>query len=204
MEIHAIFPYPIGITHLPRDFSKSELNFFNKELENFEQNIGNYMSINQTILDAGPMKKLKTWLLNEVKDYINEWNPPLYDTVQPYITYSWMTLTKKGEFHHAHYHPNSYVSGVLYIEADALHDKIIFEPPIFPTISYNPKKWTLYNSEEWFFTTQSKQLLLFPSNLRHSVKIKTQDTDRIALAFNTFLKGPLGHGTNNQLNGLNL
>jgi hypothetical protein len=42
----------------------------------------------------------------------------------PYITQSWANYTKKNQYHHTHEHPNSFISGVLYINANEAHDKI--------------------------------------------------------------------------------
>ena len=46
--------------------------------------------------------------------------------VKPYITQSWLNYTRANQFHHRHEHPNSFVSGVLYINADKATDRINF------------------------------------------------------------------------------
>ena len=39
-------------------------------------------------------------------------------TIEIYITISWINYTETNQYHHAHSHPNSVISGVYYIETD--------------------------------------------------------------------------------------
>ena len=51
----------------------------------------------------------------------------------------------------------------------------------------------MWNSDNWIFSINNNQLVLFPSWLEHSVpKNKKASADRISISFNTFVRGNLG------------
>jgi predicted 2-oxoglutarate/Fe(II)-dependent dioxygenase YbiX len=50
----------------------------------------------------------------------------------------------------------------------------------------------MYNSDTWWLGVKTYDIVLFPSNLTHSVDSVTSDETRISLAFNSFIKGVLG------------
>ena len=56
-----------------------------------------------------------------------------------------------------------------------------------------PKEYNDYNTDEVDFKVGTGELLLFPSSLQHRVTVKKTETPRISLAFNSFVKGELGH-----------
>jgi hypothetical protein len=51
------------------------------------------------------------------------------------LTQSWLNYTKPGQFHHKHAHPNSFISGVLYMKAARQRDKIYFYKDGYKQIS---------------------------------------------------------------------
>jgi ectoine hydroxylase-related dioxygenase (phytanoyl-CoA dioxygenase family) len=56
----------------------------------------------------------------------------------------------------------------------------------------DPKKYNNLNSETFLLPCTSGELILFPSNLKHSVPINQGDEDRISMSFNTFSIDTLG------------
>ena len=85
-----------------------------------------------------------------------------------------------------------FLSGVLYIDADEKNDKIFFYEDGYKQIKIPPKEWNLFNSESWYFTVKTAQIVVFPSHLTHMVEAKAGDNRRCSLAFNTFLRGKIG------------
>jgi len=73
---------------------------------------------------------------------------------------------------------------------------IVFHSP-YNVYSLNPiinipfKKWNQYNSKVWTLPVKENQLLLFSSNLSHSVEQNKSSETRICLAFNILVKGDL-------------
>jgi uncharacterized protein (TIGR02466 family) len=189
-EISAIFPTPVYLQKF-RNFSKKEILFVNKIKKNVSKNAGNLVSKDNYILNNKIFNEIKKELLVYINDYFNSIIVP-DNKIKPYITQSWINYTEKGQFHHSHEHPNSIVSGVLYINADKNNDQIIFYKRHFPEIKINTKKYNLFNSTSWTFKIQTGDLILFPSGLTHKVDFKEGDNTRISLAFNVFIKGKIG------------
>lgn len=189
-EITAIFPTPIYITKF-RNFTKEEINFVNKIKKNVSKNTGNIVSTDNYVLNNKIFNKIKKELLNYVNDYFNSIIIPSNE-IKPYITQSWLNYTDEGQFHHSHEHPNSIVSGVLYINADKNNDQIKFYKRHYPEIKINSNQYNLFNSTSWNFKVETGDLILFPSGLTHNVDSKVGNNTRISLAFNTFIKGKIG------------
>ena len=162
-------------------------------------NIGNRSSASSLVLDDERLSDLKKWFKKCVHDYFHN-VLHVKDDITPYITSSWLNSTEKGQFHHEHFHTNSIVSAVFYIDINEGTDNIVFHKPTNP-ISINVKnnEFNQYNAESCSVVAQTGMLILFPSSLRHSVPPVTSDKPRVSLSFNTFVKGSLGGEENNNL-----
>jgi uncharacterized protein (TIGR02466 family) len=190
-KIIEIFPTPLYLTGLERDFNESELLFFKNEEKNSIQNIGNKSSKNFNVLDEINLKTLKNDLNLMIQNYFKTIINPKYDII-PYITQSWLNFTNENEFHHVHNHQNSIVSGVLYINTDENLDSIKFSKTLFETLYISPKNFNKYNSSTWVVNVINNLVILFPSYLQHSVEQKKGNNKRISLAFNVFARGFFG------------
>ncbi len=189
--IHGLFPTPIYITKLTRQFSNKENKFIEKSKLDTYKNEGNLTSNDNCILNSKTFISLKKELDEIIKDYFNKVISPS-NNIKPYITQSWLNYTEQTQYHHTHAHPNSLVSGVLYINADKDNDKIKFFKPMYQIIKPEIKEYNLYNSETWWFPVETLDVVLFPSSLTHRVEVKQGTNTRISLAFNTFIKGTVG------------
>jgi uncharacterized protein (TIGR02466 family) len=192
--INSIFPTPIYISKLNRNFTPLELKFVDKSKKNFTKNDGNITSKNNYILNEKPFENIKKELDLRVKDYFKKVISST-EKITPYITQSWLNYTETNQFHHKHAHPNSLVSGVFYINCHEELDKIKFFDDKYKTIKLETKDWNLYNSESWWFTVKTGDIIMFPSSLTHMVETKEGTNTRISLAFNVFVKGTLGDNT---------
>ena len=193
-EISGVFPIPVYISNLDRPFTKEEMQIFTTAEKKVVPNAGNITSANNYILNEKGMKNLKDILTAHVTEYIKRIHAPKYPMV-PYITQSWANYTKKNQYHHTHEHPNSFISGVLYINANEAHDKITLHKKGYQQIKPVPTEWNWYNSDSWFYTVKTGMIILFPSGTTHNVETKEGDNKRISLAFNTFFKGTMGENT---------
>jgi len=194
-NINGIFPTPIYISKLDRKLTPLELKFVDKNKKDFYKNDGNITSNNNYILNEKPFANIKKELYLRVQDYFNKVLSTT-DAVTPYITQSWLNYTETNQYHHKHAHPNSLVSGVFYINCHEEHDKIKFFNDNYKTIKLEIKDWNLYNSESWWFTVKTGDVILFPSSLTHMVETKQGENTRISLAFNVFIKGTIGNNKN--------
>ncbi len=192
--IENLFPIPVYITSMERGFTKQELQFVNEQKKHCFKNQGNINTKDTYILNRKEFKNLKKFLEKHCKDYLNKVICPK-NKIELYITQSWLNYTEANEYHHKHEHPNSVVSGVLYLDADEVNDKILFTSsrayqltaPVVSKKEFNP-----WNSETWWFPVKTGDLFMFPSSTTHQVETKKGNNTRISLAFNTFYKGILG------------
>ena len=189
--IHPLFATPIYITQLKRKFSNTEYKFIEKSKIKPQKNEGNITSNENYILNTKSFSNLKKELAKMVKDYFHNVMSVSND-VDPYITQSWLNYTDTNQYHHKHSHPNSIVSGVLYINVDKENDKIKFFKSDYQLIKLPVKEYNLWNSHSWWFPVEIGELFLFPSSLTHMVENKQGTNTRISLSFNTFVKGTIG------------
>ena len=106
------------------------------------------------------------------------------------ITESWINYTSPGEFHHLHYHPNSFISGVFYFKTIP-DDSIVFVKTVKGMFEIEPNNYNYLNSDSWALPVKTGDLLLFPSTLQHQVDKNKSNDVRISLSFNTFIKGDI-------------
>jgi len=193
--INGIFPTPIYTSKIYRELTPLELKFVDKSKKDFYKNDGNITSNNNYILNEKPFSNLKKELDLRVQDYFEKVISPS-NNITPYITQSWLNYTETNQYHHKHAHPNSLVSGVFYINCNEEHDKIKFFNDNYKTLKLEVKDWNMWNSESWWFSVKTGDIILFPSSLTHMVETKQGDNTRISLAFNVFIKGTVGNNKN--------
>jgi len=192
--LSGIFPCPVYTVNRNLELSPEE----DKDIEDIikeglNKSTANACSVNTYIFN-NKLKEIKQFCEQQIKIYAKEVTSAKED-LDFYITQSWLNITKPGENHHGHAHPNSFISGVFYISTEET-DAITFYDPnyiIKNIIEIPPKEFNVFNSPTWFFTANINELVLFPSWLSHSViSNEKATTDRISLSFNTFVRGTFG------------
>ena len=200
-NVIGLFPTPVQISSIP--FKLSDLETKELTQVKLKENRGNKVSVNSYILKNNKiLEKLNSWFLEEINAYKENIICP-YFSLDLYISQSWINISKKGQWHHRHRHPNSVLSGVFYIQSNE-SDKIYFQKGGYEQINIPVKegKFNLFNSTSWWLENTPGNLLLFPSSLAHEVPSVEGHKDRISLSFNTFVKGVIGD--EKSLTGLNL
>lgn len=120
---------------------------------------------------------------NLVKDFSGTFN----------ILNHWVNINSKGDFNRHHSHPDSILSGVMWLKCKDNSGDIVFESPnafvhhriikrlnddfcnenhVVKALNIKPKEG---------------QIILFPSDLIHFVLENKEDSDRISIAFNVEL-----------------
>jgi len=193
--INGIFPTPVYMSKLDRELTSKELSFIDNTKLDTYNNEGNKTSNENYILNNEEFKSLKEELDARVQDYFNKVISPS-NNIKPYITQSWLNYTETNQYHHKHQHPNSLISGVFYINCNEEHDKIKFFNDKYLSIKPEIKDWNIWNSDTWWFSVKTGDVILFPSSLTHMVETKQGDNTRISLAFNVFIKGTVGNNKN--------
>tara|TARA_Y100001951_G_C11282755_1_gene266534 strand:+ start:444 stop:1058 length:615 start_codon:yes stop_codon:yes gene_type:complete len=192
--IRNIFPVPIYVSEMERKFSKKENMYFFEGKKDLLINYGNKNTKNRDVLNTRDLKDLKIILENHLKKYFTD-ILRVKNTSKPYITQSWINYTDKGEFHHEHVHPNSYLSGVLYINTTD-KDRITFHKRGYEQIQLGVEEYNTFNSTTWRIPVKQGMIIMFPSSLKHSVDRVTEKDTRISLSFNSFVTGSIGDKAN--------
>ena len=200
-DIYNLFPEPIVSYTLGREFTSIEKDALLKQ--DWRRAIGNETSKNTYVLDKKNLEDIREFIRLSILDFRERVYEFSDEETKLYITQSWMNKTMPGEFHHAHKHPNSIVSGTLYIETNDL-DVIRFEKPGSDTAPwlFTPKQWNTWNCSTWGVPVESGQLLLWRSYLPHSVPRTEGPNARYSLSFNTFVRGNIGE--EHEMTGLSL
>lgn len=199
MNMFNLFPTAVAFSQFDRDLTEEEFSF----LRNQEQrpNTGNTTSADRKILEHSLMKDVRAAIQKAIDEYFQEVYRPAFD-VKLQITQSWMNYSEPGQHHHKHAHPNSFLSGCFYPQADKNLDKLYFFNDPYHRIKIYTEDFNVYNSESWWLPVGTGDIVIFPSSLTHMVEPVVSTDTRISLAFNTF---PVGYvGNDDSLTGLHL
>lgn len=128
-------------------------------------------------------------LLEDIKPFVSEYAYMLGMVDQELaITDSWVTVTGKGGYHGSHYHDWSYISGVYYPKIPDDGGDLVLKNPFSFEWGFEKKSTPRsdgypYQKEKVYELTAG-DIVLFPSNVEHSVTHNRSDENRHALAFN--------------------
>lgn len=161
-------------------------------------------SADRHVLDRPSLANLRKHVQSKIDDFVH--NVMGVDHKMTWeITTSWVNKTAKGGYGANHYHSNSLISGVLYLEVDELSGKICFHKQLHwnnlfsDTIRVTYSEINDTNAEVVLFAPRINDIILFPSHLAHSIPANESEQDRFSLAFNVFPRGVVGKGGNSEL-----
>jgi len=190
--LYPTFPYPVVVCGDKYAFAQSEREFI-AGLEMID-NSGNTMSKDDRILDRAELSALRAYIDSQVLAF-KKGLLRIGDDVEIYITQSWANRAGPNEFHPRHKHPNSVISGVMYLD-DNSDEKL---PPIrfHRTLELFPLDFVYDELNEFNATCreiypQQGMLVLFPSLLEHDVGKNESNRVRTSLSFNTYVRGTIG------------
>ena len=196
-ELMQLFPTPVLICPYPVDYTK-ELEWINNQ-ECRKENSGgdgggqkvhyNRQSEDTFVLDRPELANIRAFIEAKLHEYVTK---IFASTDKLVITQSWLNKSKKGESHHEHVHPNSMVSGVWYPQIHEQMPPIQFRSRNQRDVSLQTEQYNTFNSATFMLPMKRGELILFPSNLTHSVPTNVGEEERISLSFNTWPKGNMG------------
>lgn len=192
MEKLEILPQTVFKFKCDEDLLKKTLN----DLENEKWVINNvkYITENHLLVRDEKYKKLHEWFhkcLTEVKEELN------YNCEKLKITQSWGNKEEINQWHCIHIHPNSFISGVLYLTDSDAYTWMSVES-IWSNLNLNLFRTITNGAEEKLEVIHKQEtvagdLIIFPSSLRHSVNEHTmQKHPRYTISFNAFPCGKIG------------
>ena len=196
-ELMQLFPTPVLICPYPVDYTR-ELEWINNQ-ECRKENQGgdaggqkihyNRQSEDTFVLDRPELSNIRAFIEAKLHEFVTK----IYaSTDKLVITQSWLNKSKKGESHHEHVHPNSMVSGVWYPQIHEQMPPIQFRSRTQRDVSLQTEQYNTFNSATFMLPMKRGELILFPSNLTHSVPTNVGEEERISLSFNTWPKGNMG------------
>ena len=187
-ELLQIFPTPVLITKYEGDLNK-ELKYVDNLPYKEQKGNANFKSQDSYLLEIEELKNIKDFFYESLNKYTKNISQSDQRLV---ITQCWANKNPPGSKHHEHVHPNSILSGVFYLKQDKTLPPIQFQKSIQGAMKLDPKKYNNLNSESFLLPCVDGELLLFPSNLKHSVPTNMGKEARISLSFNTFSVDTLG------------
>ena len=136
-------------------------------------------------------KELFSWIhkgLDHIK--LNQYN----ESLEFKITECWATKTGRFQKHHIHTHPNSIISGIIYLTDHIEAGTQFFIPSPWhwtdPFIKIGKEGKNTDNIAT--ITPEKGKIIFFPSNLKHATLPNLTSTTRYSISFNTFISGTLG------------
>lgn len=191
-QLYPLFAYPLVICGDLYAFSDEEKDYL-AGLEMID-NIGNSMSKDDRVLESDVLSELKRFIDDRILVYKKELLR-IRDENEIYITQSWVNRARTDQFHPRHKHPNSIISGVMFLDDN--NDPGL--PPIrfhrshemFP-LEFKYEELTDFNASSREFDPKQGMLVLFPSLLEHDVGQNRSNRTRTSLSFNTYVRGKVG------------
>jgi len=187
-ELLQIFPTPVLITKYEGDISEETKYVENLEYIDQKEN-KNFKSKDSYLLKHEIFKNIKNFFGESITKYTEK---VLNSKQRLVITQCWTNRNPPGAKHHEHVHPNSMVSGVFFFRIGGKLPPIQFAKAIQTAMKLDPVKYNNVNAETFLLPCVPGELLLFPSNLKHSVPLNLSDETRYSMSFNTFCIDVLG------------
>ena len=200
-EVLSLFPTPLYANSIPDRLSTVCNLFDNTELFTDKPSRQEYglHSKNTYIMDEPECAELKKYILGEVLDFAQ--NTLCYDYPEYVFSQTWVSWKEPGQFHTAHTHPNSVISGVFFYghgeeKTPAIHfHKDESQGGSCQSIMLKEKRVKNGSPFSWkTFVVNFKpgMLLLFPSYFRHSVPPNQTQYTRKSVSMNIVPKGGIG------------
>ncbi len=100
----------------------------------------------------------------------------------------WININPKGGYNVVHVHPNSFFSGVFYVQTPKDCGNIILRHPCSHTENnWKDEFWNKLSPETTtlnYLNAKENMLYIFPSWLEHYVQVNKSKKDRISISFN--------------------
>ena len=178
-----LFPIPVkgyGLQSVSNNLQ--EISQHIQSIDYSDQGDYGLSSIDQQILRHPIFNNVVNEIYDCLNDYVSECNHRVSGVK---IISSWSNIVGYNQLIQPHVHSNSYVCGVIHLTEGS---ELAFRKPNIRELFQID---TDYVSPEGVLVTIPSipgQLILFPSNLMHSVIDNTVNNNRLSIAFNTWPK----------------
>lgn len=161
-------------------------NIVYKDSEYIEHNTNQTFFLDKTDQEMKNIYDKLNEQVNNLNDFLG-----LRPGLRQHITESWINIGNNKNISYAHNHPNRFLSGVLYINVSSNSELRFMTPVANHNYIFNKNVVGAYNtvsSAEWSIKPHTGLCVIFPSWLYHFVNTSLNDTERISLAFNTWIE----------------
>lgn len=170
--------------------------------EEYVKNAGNYHT--HHLQERKEYRKLKKWFNKCLRECLDDLKTTqLVSDIK--VCLMWGNRSQHNQWHHTHTHPQSVLSGILYLTDNDSRTWFSVRN-IWTNFSYHTEEqWprnfpsvlageTNTNDIIHKEPTKSGHLLIFPSHLIHSVDENRSQDSRYSVSFNSFFSGQVGNG----------
>lgn len=192
-KIHTLWPIPLYESIIPVKKEWSEtLDKIEYRRTYFDNS---FISQNNYILNN--FDDLKNKILEHFDKYTKDFLK-IKNNVNFYLLNSWINLHKSNDTAQIHFHKNSLISGVYYLNFPKNSGNLVFcKNTMFTNfindnISIEYDETNFINSTNHVVYPKKGNIFFFPSHLYHFVEKNLSNENRYSLAFNFFLKGKIG------------
>lgn len=197
IEVSALFP-AIVVRTICEDFSSIQNDIIDWCYSVKETNPGHIVSNKGGWQSTGyfngeEFSKVKDYLLEKIAESLQQLLSP--EKCQGFrVGRIWVNVNSKNAYNEMHDHPNCNLSGVLWVKSPEGSGRFKFENPNAFEQSYvidgtlDEIQQEFNNQSTLSYDSLEGHMLVFPSNLRHSVEINQSDEDRISIAFNIHIE----------------
>ena len=195
-ELLPLFHTPLYMTKV--DIANKETQFIlNSEYEDMQDGARGQLSKNKYILDKRSLSLLKKQLDKHIIVYTQT-----ILKVDPKIKFclenSWIIKHDPKDYARLHFHSNTFLSGVIYVQVPPNSGDIIFSDRrahnslLSPIVKIPYSELNIHNATQWSVKPEKNLLLIFPASLQHWVSANKTEESRYGIAFNYGIKGTMG------------
>jgi uncharacterized protein (TIGR02466 family) len=198
-QLDYLFPTPIGIYNL-LDNSLCE-KYSNLILNDYRSQIINKTSTAITTRDDLHNQDVFKGIIEIINPIVDDFSEEILGLEKNSLmmTAMWSNIRYSGSKHHVHQHPNSFLSGVLYLSVSESIDpgNIFFVDPRPAKNMFHGifTKQSPISDRTWWYIPKTGVMLLFPSWLEHGTDeyLCSSNNPRISLSFNFVLNKFISH-----------
>jgi uncharacterized protein (TIGR02466 family) len=193
-NILSMFSAPLFIEHYVDYPTLNTCLEYVKSLECPDSDQFTQQTVDRYVLNHKEMEPIRKFAENCIHAYLYT----IVDTQQKLkITQSWVNISTENTYHEHHRHPNSVLSGVFYLHTTQQSPSIVFNRPHTWAHQFRMDNGTnQFTNDFYYHPPFPGMMLLFPSEIYHSVPPNKSGDQRISLSFNTAVDGEMGKEEN--------
>lgn len=181
MEVVPILPSPLAIIHYPHH-EKLKPHVYNEIQEQRENQYTNSESDklshidHYSVVEKEPFERFRLWVEQQAETFVRDvMGHYLQETMM--VTDSWINQCDEGGYQMAHYHANSLISGLYYVNYTEDMSPTYFAKacgthlhhPDSPSLNLNYEKNTRFNQIDQVVVKEG-DVILWPSQIIHGFK----------------------------------